>query len=136
MGVEYHRIPCGYHSYAVAQDGFTGVGAGSDGADYAEGTHFNQGKPSVSRPGCCCNIFRTRRFVCQKMMFQNLIAHIAHTGFLHAHTGKDFRGFVGFLTDIGNDLFPLVHGHAADCFLRLFGSFDGLVHIIEHTVLR
>ena len=68
MRVEYYCVSCRYHAHAVAQDGFTGIGAGSNGSDNAKGPHLDQGKSSVSRPCRRCYIFRSGGFVRQKVM--------------------------------------------------------------------
>ena len=41
---------------------------------------------------------------------------------------------MGFLANIGNDLFPLIQGHAANLFLCFDRSIDCLIHVLKHSM--
>ena len=73
-------------------------------------------------------------FEVHQMMLEDLVSHIAHAGLVHAHAGQDLGIFMYFLTKAGDDLFSLVHGHAANNLVSLACSFYGIIHVSEDTV--
>ena len=54
---------------------------------------------------------------------------------MYSHTRENLRMFLDLCTDIGNNLFSLVHGHPCNDFLCFLGRFNGSVHILENTVV-
>ena len=48
MGIEHYSVAARQHTDGIAEDRFTGIGAGGDRADHAEGSHLDQSKASVA----------------------------------------------------------------------------------------
>ena len=134
MRIEYYCITSCQHSHGITQHSFTWVCTRSDRSDNTKWSHLNQSKSSVTRPCCCCNIFRSRCLLSHQTVFQDFVSYISHSGFFHTHTCKSFCILADFFTNSGNDFFSLIHGHLTDNFLGLFCSLDGFVHILENAM--
>ena len=112
MRIEYYCISSSQHTHCIAENRFTWVRTRCDRTNYSKRSHLDQSKTSVSRPCCCSNIFRTRSLVSYKMVFQDLISNISHSGFFHTHAGQNFCILFDFFTNTGDDLLSLIHGHS------------------------
>ena len=73
-------------------------------------------------------------FEIHQMMLEDLVSHIAHSRLFHPHPGQKFCVLMGFPADIGHDLLPLIHGHAANHLLRFLRCGDCIIHILKHAV--
>ena len=69
MRVEYNRISCREHADRVAENRLARVRTRCDRANHSERSHLDEGKSSVSRPCCCCDIFRSRSLLSNKLVF-------------------------------------------------------------------
>ena len=134
MRIEYNGISSCQHADRITENGLARVRTWRDRADHSERSHLDQCQPTVSRPCGCRNILCSGSLFSNQYMLEDLMSHISHAGLLYSHPCHDLRILFDLCTDIGYDLFSLVHGHFSDDLLRLLCSCNGFVHIFEHPV--
>ena len=126
--IEHHAVTGGDHTHAVTNDGFRGVGGGSDGTHHTEGRALGEGQTVVTGLGLCHDVLGAGGLVGYQHVLGGLVIHATHLGLSDTESGHGACLGAAVVTDRSDKLLAVGDAGGADGLVACLGGGDGLLH--------